>query len=83
VSYKIDGISALKLAEVAIVGALGAGSGTPLDLLDQSRVVGIIALVKEVEGSAHHARYGREGNEKGLDSNHDVRRRVCFVMSFG
>jgi hypothetical protein len=53
VSYKIDGISALKLAEVAIVGALGAGSGTPLDLLDQSRVVGIIALVKEVEGSAH------------------------------
>jgi hypothetical protein len=68
--------------EVAVVGALAAGSGTRLDLLDQSRVVGLIALVEEVEGSAHHARHGREGEEKGLDSNHDVCRKICLVMGF-
>jgi hypothetical protein len=64
--------------KVAVVGALSVGSRT---LLDQSRVVGIIAFVKEIEGSAHHARHGREGEEKGLDSNHDVCRRVRFVVS--
>jgi hypothetical protein len=64
--------------EVTVVGAFGVGSRT---LLDQSRVVGIIALVEEVEGSAHHACHSREGEEKGLDSNHDVCRRVRFVVS--
>jgi hypothetical protein len=63
--------------EVAVVGSLSAGSGTLLDLLDQSRVVGI-TLVKEVERSGDDAGHGRQGEEKGLDGNHgESWKRVC------
>ena len=52
--------------EVAVVGSLSAGSGTLLDLLDQSRVVGIVTLVKEVERCGDDAGHGRQGEEKRL-----------------
>lgn len=62
--------------EVAVVVTLGVGSdGT---LLDQSRVVGVIALVKEVEWCSDDTGDCREGEEEGLDSNHgEVRRVAC------
>ena len=64
--------------EVAVVGSLSAGSGTLLDLLDQSRVVGIVTLVKEVERCGDDAGHGRQGEEKRLDGNHcESWKRVC------
>jgi len=52
------------------VGSLGVGRhGT---LLDQSRVVGIIALSEEVKRSGEHARDRGQGEKKGLDSDHGV-----------
>jgi hypothetical protein len=63
--------------EVAVVGSLGAGSGTLLDFLDQSRVVGI-TLVKEVERGGEDAGDSRQGEEEGLDGNHgESWKRVC------
>ena len=56
--------------EVTVVVSLGVGSnGT---LLDQSRVVGIVALSKEVEGSSNDAGDRSQSEKKGLDSDHDV-----------
>jgi hypothetical protein len=52
------------------VVSLGVGSnGT---LLDQSRVVGIIALSEEVKGSSDNAGDRSQGEKKGLDSDHGV-----------
>jgi hypothetical protein len=56
--------------EVAVVGSLSARSGTLLDFLDQSRVVGIVTLVKEVEWCGDDASHSRQGEEKRLDGNH-------------
>lgn len=56
--------------EVTVVVSLGVGSnGT---LLDQSRVVGIIALSEEVEGSSDNAGDRSQSEKKGLDSDHGV-----------
>ena len=60
--------------EVTVVGSLGVGSdGT---LLDQSRVVGVVALGEEVEGSAEHTRNRGQSEDERLDSDHidDCRR---------
>lgn len=62
--------------EVAVVGSLGVGSDRTL--LDQSRVVGIVTLVKEVERCGDDAGHGRQGEEKRLDGNHcESWKRVC------
>ena len=56
--------------EVTVVVSLGVGSnGT---LLDQSRVVGIIALSEEVKGSSDNAGDRSQSEKKGLDSDHGV-----------
>ena len=56
--------------EVTVVVSLGVGSnGT---LLDQSRVVGIVALSEEVEGGSDDAGDRSQSEKKGLDSDHDV-----------
>lgn len=56
--------------EVTVVVSLGVGSdGT---LLDQSRVVGIVALSEEVEGSSDNAGDRSQSEKKGLDSDHGV-----------
>jgi hypothetical protein len=68
--------------EVAVVGSLSAGSGTLLDLLDQSRVVGV-TLVKEVERRGDDAGDGRQGEEEGLDGNHgESWKRVCCSVGW-
>jgi hypothetical protein len=56
--------------EVAVVGSLGVGSDGAL--LDQSRVVGIVTLSEEVEGSSDDAGDRSQSEKKGLDSDHVV-----------
>ena len=56
--------------EVTVVVSLEVGSnGT---LLDQSRVVGIVALSEEVERSSDNAGDRSQSEKKGLDSDHGV-----------
>lgn len=78
-AHGVGGVSAAvrpPRVEVAIMGALCVGSDRTL--LNESGVVGIVALAEEVERRSDNAGDSRQGEEEGLDSNHGERRWIAW-----